>query len=345
MVNSGHGGDIYRNKIMYDFSANINPLGMPERVKKAASASADMWENYPDPLCEKLRENISGHENISPENILCGCGAADIIYRIVNALRPKKALIAEPTFSEYEKALNSAGCEIILYNLSEKNNFKLECDILDFISNDVDMFFLCTPNNPTGKLTDHEIIRKISLKCRKTKTLLALDMCFFDFTENSGYDIQELLKNGAVIIKAFTKIYAMAGLRLGYMLCYDTEFIKKAYLAGAEWSVSIPAQAAGEAAFEDKDFLRRTVDYISKERNFLYDGLNRLKIKYYKSDANFILLRSEKNLYKILMEKGILIRKCENFHGLTNEFYRIAVRTHEENLLLLETLERGLENG
>ncbi|MCM1524957.1 MAG: aminotransferase class I/II-fold pyridoxal phosphate-dependent enzyme, partial [Ruminococcus sp.] len=150
MVTSEHGGDIYRRQVLYDFSANVNPLGMPESARRAALSSELLWERYPDPLCGGLTERIAEHEGTDRENILCGCGAADIIYRIVNAVRPKKAVIAAPTFSEYERALRSAGCEIARYMLDGDNDFDLSPDFADIIDRNTDIVFLCTPNNPTG---------------------------------------------------------------------------------------------------------------------------------------------------------------------------------------------------
>ncbi|MCM1523483.1 MAG: aminotransferase class I/II-fold pyridoxal phosphate-dependent enzyme, partial [Ruminococcus sp.] len=197
----------------------------------------------------------------------------------------------------------------------------------------------------TGRLISRETVLAAAAECRRTNTVFVLDMCFADFAENTGYDPAELIGAGAVLIKAFTKIYAMAGLRLGYMLCGDRELIRRSALAGAEWSVSVPAQAAGAAAFEDKDFLRRTREYIAGEREYLYSGLDRLRVEYTKSDANFILLRSDLDLYGMLLERGILIRKCGNFYGLSDKYYRIAVRTRRENALLLEALERGISDG
>ena len=334
-----HGGDIFDKDILYDFSSNVNPLGMPENVRKILVSSVDLWEKYPDCKCRELIKKLSVYENISPENIVCGNGADDLIFRIKYALNPKKILICEPTFSEYERAFSDS--DIKKYILKEENNFNIQGDILNYI-NDVDMVIICSPNNPTGIIPDINIIKSIAEKCTEKNITLLFDECFLDFAENAeNLSIKNYLNKNTIVLKAFTKIYAMAGLRLGYALFGDSKTAEKIKNTGQFWSVSCPAQTAGIYALDEKNYIKNTVKYIKREREYLTENLRKYNIKVFDSSVNFILLKTDIPLYKILLKDKILIRK--DLSGLDDKFYRMAVRTHEENEYFINTIKKGLK--
>ncbi|MFA5658801.1 MAG: threonine-phosphate decarboxylase [Oscillospiraceae bacterium] len=346
MINYRHGGDVYSNIIDYDFSANINPLGLPENVRKTLFSSVDSFSAYPDPECRELVKAISCLENIPPEKILCGNGAADLIFRIVFAVKPSKALILSPTFSEYEKSLLSVGCEIEYHFLFEENHFRLDENILEKLTEDTDIFFLCNPNNPTGNIISPELLRLIIKKCAEQKILLIIDECFMDFVfDSEKLSAKNHLESGVVILKAFTKIYAMAGLRLGYIVCDNTAFLEKIRRFGQPWSVSTPAQLAGITAASELDYRQKTVRIIASEREFLISELTQLGLKAYPSKTNFLLFKSAVPLEEKLLKQRIAIRSCSNFSGLGDDFYRIAVRLHHENLVLMKAIEGIVKNG
>ncbi|MDD7184129.1 MAG: aminotransferase class I/II-fold pyridoxal phosphate-dependent enzyme [Oscillospiraceae bacterium] len=318
-----HGGNIYSDDTEYDFSANINPLGMPENVRKAILKSVDMCESYPEPYSERLVSAISEYENFPAENIVCGNGASDLIYRIISVIRPQKAFVEEPSFIEYEKALSE-------YN----------CKITSEFSHNADIVILGNPNNPTGLTLNTEIMKTISDICIKKNIYFLCDECFLDFVRDGrSKSIFNFMNNRVIILKAFTKIYAMAGLRLGYALFGDKELAEKVKYSGQCWNVSVPAQLAGIQALKETDYISRTVSFIETERRFLFKNLKRIGIKAYKSETNFILLYTEKPIDRLLAERKIKIRNCENFEGLGKNYYRIAVRTHRENEILIKALE------
>lgn len=343
MIKSEHGGDIFEREIVYDFSANLNPLGMPESVKNALQKSISEWEKYPDPFCRSLVKKLSERENFPPENIVCGNGAADLIFRIVRTVNPRKAVVCTPSFSEYSKALTQSGSEISAYFLSEKSGFALDEKILEMLDESVQMLILCTPNNPTGRTIDGELLRRICEKCEANDIVFLCDECFIGFTENAAHAEQFINPNVAVL-KAFTKIYAMAGLRLGYALFGDAELAEKVRRNGQFWSVSAPAQTAGEAALDEKNYLEKTLELEKKEREFLTENLRNFGFKVYPSEANFILFYTKLALDEMLLSEKILIRNCANFDGLEQGYFRIAVRSHEENSALVSAIERCL-NG
>lgn len=226
-----HGGDIYTasgKKNLADYSANINPLGLPQSVKKAIVKSIAGCADYPDPFCRRLTEKLAGFLAVPGEYIFFSNGAADVLFKLTLALRPKKALLLAPTFADYEKALRSVGCGIDYYLLQEENNFEPQSDILRQLTPDIDFVVICNPNNPTGKLINKELLTEIIEKCQKLNIKILIDECFMDFVaDENAYSMIEKLQsnNNLIILKAFTKTYAMPGLRLGYCLTADTDLL------------------------------------------------------------------------------------------------------------------------
>lgn len=335
-----HGGDIYTYEPQIDFSANINPLGPGRRVIEAMQRSIVEADHYPDVSCRKLRRCLMETEKVPIEYILCGNGAADLIFDLVLSEKPKKALLAIPSFSEYEQALQTVGCEIIYYRMKEEEEFQLQSDYLDCLTKDVDMIFLCSPNNPTGQMPDPELLSAILKRCHENQIRLVMDECFIDFTEHPEENsMKKYLKTKElVILKAFTKFYALPGIRLGYLLTSDLELLERMKISRQPWSVSVVAQAGGIASLKEKDLPDTVRSYIARERRYLTQEFTKLGIRYYPPAANYILFRSDIDLFGLLRKKGYLIRDCANYEGLSKGYYRIAVRRHTENKLLVKAL-------
>lgn len=347
-----HGGDIYsanNSNNIIDFSANINPLGMPSSVKKAIVDNIDKYNVYPDPLCRDLRKEIGKFEKLNSDFILCGNGAADIIFKIALYLRPKKALILAPTFSEYEEALNLVNCSISYYDLKEDNNFKIDINILNHIVKGIDIMFLCNPNNPTGIPLKKDIILKIIHKCKVNNTFLVVDECFVEFLEKEEeYTIKEYINSNdnVIILKAFTKIYAMAGLRLGYMLTSNLKVINGISKVGQPWSVSQVATVAGIAALKEELYVKETKKYIRENREYLKMELKKLGFKVFNSQANYIFFKcKDKGIEKYLKNKDILIRGCSNYVGLNESYFRIAIKSRNDNIKLIEAIRKFKEEN
>lgn len=348
MVKYTHGGDIYKydNKIL-DFSANINPLGMPDTAKNAIINGIDKYEAYPDYSSRQLRNALSNFYRCDADKIVCGNGAADLIFRICIALRPKKALIPSPTFSEYEEAAKISGGVVHNHILREQENFDVTIEIIEWIDKDTDMVFLCSPNNPTGRAVDLRIIEAILIKLQENKGILVLDQCFVHFLlDEDEYFAINLLKkyDNLIILGAFTKIFAMAGLRLGYALFGSKDIAGKIEDTLQPWAVSTVASEAGCAALS-RDFINKTKEYIKVQREFLINSLSDIGLKVFQSQANYILIKSDKNILNgdladEALKYGVIIRKCSNFRGLSSSFFRIAVRTEEENETLVEVFQK-----
>lgn len=337
-----HGGDVYRNPGILDFSANCNPYGMPKGVKEAVIQALDKAECYPDVKCDTLRRALAKEEEVPEEKIICGNGAADLIFGLVLARKPKKALLLAPTFAEYEQALSSVECEIVYVPLSEKEGFVPQENFINAITEDVDMVFFCNPNNPTGILAEREYVEKILQRCKKNNAFFVLDECFIDFIENpEDYTMKEYLQTYTdfFLLKAFTKKYAMAGIRLGYGFCSDKNTLENMQAVMQPWNVSVLAQEAGVAALKEKEYVKETFDKIKIEKEWLLGKLKELDICCYPSKANYIFFKGPLHLKEKCLKQGIAIRDCSNYPNLEEGFYRIAVRKREENERLTEVLE------
>ncbi len=339
-----HGGDIYHNRITLDFSVNVNPLGMPEQVKNAVINTADHLDKYPDPYCGPLREKLARTLHTDPDWILCGNGAAELIYQLIGALQPERTLLPVPSFADYETALKAEGHEPVHYELKREEGFLITDQILPSITEDVSLLMLCNPNNPTGRLIDRPLLERILERCRETGTWLFVDECFGDLTDTETPSLADMLKPGdrVFLLRAFTKIYAMAGLRLGYAVCPNRETVEKICLHSQPWNVSTVAQEAGIAALDCGEWAEKTRSLIREEKRYLVGELTALGISVLHSDANFLLLSGVPDLYEKLLKKGILIRNCDNYHGLMAGDCRIAVRTHEENKALIGAIREVL---
>jgi len=346
-----HGGDIYTNKNCMDFSANINFMGMPASVQRAAAEAVGASVFYPDPRCRELRCAIAAMEDVPVDYIFCGNGAVDVIFSLAQAVRPRRALLPVPSFHEYRQALDAAGCEIVSCPMREKDGFLLCEDFLNRITPDIQMIFLCNPNNPTGLLTEKEFLKQILRRCEAAGTWLVLDECFMDLTsEQERYSMLSCTADSdrLFVLKAFTKSFAMPGLRLGYGVCRNRKLLDRMEEVSPPWRVSVPAQAAGTAAAGvalETDYLSQSREIIRINREKMTTALRNMGFVVWESAANFIFFKGKSGLAEALRSRGILIRDCGNFEGLeensdnkNHAFYRTAVRSERENEMLLRNI-------
>lgn len=349
-----HGGNIYRlieGKIfsideVIDFSASINPLGVPEIVSEKIRENIKHLCHYPDPDSKHLTLEIARHYDINPHSIICGNGSTELIYLVVRALKPKKVLIPEPTFSEYERACKLSGClQVEYFKLEKKDDFDLNIDnfILSLTASNssmpFDMAFLCNPNNPTGRVIRKDDVLKIADAAKKLKCYLIIDEAFIDFTPAESV-VQEVQRNPyLIVLRSMTKFYGLSGLRIGYGIFPKAiEGLIKKYKE--PWTVNTLAQLAGITALNDIEYKERTFSLIKEEKDFLEKEFERLGIDYISSDVNFYLLRlnNAKKIILALRDKGILVRDCSNFRGLDSSYIRVAVKSNRDNMKLVKEL-------
>lgn len=413
-MNYVHGGDVYRRAVDLDYSVNINPLGMPPRACQAAKHGVDQSTAYPDWKVEKLRDAVVSFLNrkfaavassagtnadicvpsdgmradataaVAPEWISFGNGAADLIYRLMQVLRPQQVVVAAPAFAEYSVAAERVGAQVVPVYLSEADDFSftpaVEAAFIQAIERapSGSAVFLCNPNNPDGNVIRAEVLQRIAAVCEAHHSWLLVDECFLPFLRSEiHYSMVPSLRafEHLVILRAFTKIYGMPGLRLGYMLTAAQALTDAVRATMTPWEINLPAQLAGVAALEETKFVEKTRALIRAERAFLVQTLPTLpyveKVYVPVSDANFILFRTaltqpdcpegrvrnselklesdpcvsenrtvytshSVDLKSLLLDRGVLIRACGNYEGLDARYYRICVRTHEENLALIQ---------
>ena len=339
-----HGGDVYRHPDVIDFSSNMNPLGTPKALTDAVIDSMQRIAQYPDIRCERLIEALSVYEGVKKEQLICGNGAADLIFSLVQALRPKRALIQAPTFVEYAQALESVGCEVSYYD-STADGFRITQRYIDSLDATYDIAFLCNPNNPTGFLIEPEILNKVVDVCKKKEIFLIVDECFQDFVpETVQYSLKGRLGDSKklFLLKAFTKRYAMAGLRLGYGITDDAELLDRIGEITQPWNVSLPAQEAGLAALKETAYVQRGLHMVQTELAWLKEQFSVLGLKTYDSQANYLFFEGPEDLKERCLEHKILIRSCSNYVGLGKQHFRVAVRKHEDNVQLVNVLQKIL---
>ncbi len=349
-----HGGDVYSNpEVSLDYSINLNPFGMPDFVREAARESLVDCERYPDSSCRTLAGAAASFYDVERERLIFGNGAAELIFRIVQARKPRRAVLLAPTFGEYEAALESVGAKTVLFYLKEEDGFELRVDAyLEFLDRvRPELVFLCNPANPTGTVCESGGLGRILDFCRVCGILAVVDECFLDFVEDSeGLSAVPRVRRGEeqiFVLKALTKSFAMAGLRFGLGFSADGELLERMRRAGQPWSVSIPAEAAAGAVFADRTrslrYLLKTREFLKEERKCLGGGIAAAGGRIYGSGANFLFFRDALGrrplaLYEHFLTRGILIRSCADYHGLNGLYYRVCVRRHEENIRFLEVL-------
>ena len=377
-----HGGNIYKVfreknlKEIMDYSSNINPYGIPESLKKRITENLEVLERYPDPDYVELREKLAHLNRVDMSDIVLGNGATEIIFLFMKVINPKKILIVSPTFGEYERAVKateipgdivSLSCsgdnknienkeiEIEYFELKESDNFKLNIgNLKNELEKKYDLLIICNPNNPTGKFLKLAQTEEILKECNKYDTKLFIDEAFIEFLadgmKESIINTEENKKN-LFVIRAFTKFFAIPGLRLGYGMYFDKELEKKISEKKESWSVNNIAEMAGLTVLDDTEYIEKTLKWIAEEKVYMYKKLNEISgIKVYETEVNFITGKIDEKLFseglnvKILREKmleqGILIRDASNFKFLDERFFRLAIKDRESNDRVIEVLRR-----
>ena len=387
-----HGGNIYKVfrekniKEILDYSSNINPYGIPESLKKRITENLEVLERYPDPDYVELRQKLANLNKVNLSDIILGNGATEIIFLFMKVINPKKILIVSPTFGEYERAVKAVGTsrnsidlscsddnknienkeiEIEYFELKESDDFKLNIgNLKNQLEKKYDLLIICNPNNPTGKFLKLAQTEEILKECNKYDTKLFIDEAFIEFLadgmKESIINTEENKKN-LFVTRAFTKFFAIPGLRLGYGMYFDKELEQKISEKKEPWSVNNIAELAGLTVLDDTEYIEKTLKWITKEKIYMYEKLNEISgIKVYETEVNFITGKIDEKLFleglnvKILREKmleqGILIRDASNFKFLDERFFRLAIKDRASNdrvIKVLKEIFRGeeVENG
>ena len=345
-----HGGNVYRaseetgipvSKII-DFSASINPLGVPDSVLQAILENIKYLPHYPEPYAEQLSMRLARHLDIDPQTVLCGNGSTELIYLIARVLASRKVLVLAPTFSEYERACAiHRGTSCIRFALSRESGFKIDPEAFITAMTGCNIAFLCNPNNPTGRLLNRESVLAIAEAAKRLSCYLVVDEAFIDFMPEHSVVDEVAGYSHLIVLRSLTKFYALSGLRIGYGV-FPMALARQMKNHKEPWSINTLAQKAGIAAINDRRYGERTGAVIATEKKFIERELIFLGIEYIPSDVNYYLLRIEhaQEVALALRKIGILVRDCSNFPGLDGSYIRVAVRSQQENMALLKEFGR-----
>lgn len=354
-----HGGNIWGASVassippeeILDFSASINPFGAPDGVRAAIERvlKKGLASPYPDPESSALRSALAGFHGVRAPEVLPGNGSTEFIYLIPGVYRPKKALIAEPAFSEYRRALEGFGCGVESLVLREKDGFAFDPGrFADKVKKGFDLVVLANPANPTGALMEKAEVLEAAKICGKAGAALVVDEAFADFAEAGSIKRECTAMRHVVVLRSMTKFFSMAGLRLGFIVAHAST-VKRFSSFIPPWSVNTLASVAGAAALEDSGYIARTLRWAARERGALFKGLSSIgALKPYPGAANFLMAKitaplTATELKARLFGDRILIRDLSAFRGLGNRHFRVAVRKGRENSLLMDALRRVFE--
>ena len=345
-----HGGkNSFKNKDnskIIDFSSNINPNGMPLSVKISIHKNLKDIQNYPDNSSSDFISNLSKYTKLKKSNLIAGNGAIEILYNFCFAFLSEKTkvLMPIPTFQEYETAAKLHNCPILFFK-----TMNLSKDLSSFILQipKKGCIFLCNPNNPTGELLNKKQMLSIIKSAKKHSSFVFVDECFIELVPDFDESVLSYVKkyDNLFVLRSLTKSFGFPGLRIGYAAA-NYQIINILQKIKIPWSVNILAQKSAQIAIQNKNHLRKSNSIIKTELCYLMKNLSKLNgIECYNSFTNFILIKTKYDSTKIqqkLLKQKILIRDCKNFRGLTNQFFRIAVRSHKDNIKLVKALENIL---
>ncbi|RCX17562.1 L-threonine O-3-phosphate decarboxylase [Anaerobacterium chartisolvens] len=356
-----HGGNIYEAAREYgippdsilDFSASINPLGVPKAIKDVIASNVNSLSSYPDPECTGLKECISNYLGVCGSRIIVGNGALEVIFLLFEALRPKRVLIPSPTFSEYEAAAARYGTEAVYFELRRKEGFRLNVDaLIESLNDGTDAILLCNPNNPTSVLYErNELVSLIKYASRRGINVI-IDEAFIELTASGNKSSMVHYVNeydNLFIIRAFTKVFAVPGLRLGYGIG-NAGLIKKMWDSKLPWSVNLFAGDIGSVLKDEDGYLNRTAKWLGEETGSFYTGLCGIEgLEAFAPSSNFILVRirgtnfTAQRLKHEMLLRGILIRDASSFRFLDSSYFRLAVKDRESNARAVEALGQILQ--
>ena len=341
-----HGGRLLEfsksGKKYIDFSASINPYGIDPNLKDILKESIDILVHYPNQDYSEIKALISRKHDVIEESIYLGNGANSIIFRLFSIFdKELNICIPTPSFETYRLAAESVSANIVYYDM---NRFKITNEIFDILSDNIDVLVLTNPNNPTGYLIEEELLQRLLEYCKAENIFVLLDECFLEFVEDGEKysQISNLSKyTNLAILRSLTKLYAFPGLRFGYLLTENKKIIENLKKITPSWDINTLALEA--AKFSLTQDMSQVVLKIQKEKSILLKNLESVGIEVFDSKANFLLCRYKKNLSNALLNQGVIVRDCSDYRGMDDTYFRVAVRTNSDNMILFENIKELIE--
>jgi len=354
-----HGGNIYAVARetgrspghLVDFSASINPLGPSRRALRAIISGLRFAAHYPDPDCTVLREALAGRHAVRPEQVLIGNGSSELIALLPRSLSISCGLVIGPTFSEYARAIDLHGATVIPLSANRNERYrppvKEAIEVLRRPSAAIDAVFLCHPNSPTGQAVDSDDVCALVEAANRRRAWAIIDETFVEYCEERSVLSRLAAFSRMIVLRSFTKFYALPGLRIGYAAGHE-DVMRRIRALLPPWSVNTPAQHAALASLEDIPYARRSRSFMERERPRLMQALAAIPgVTVYPAAANFLLVelpcgsRTGRIIHH-LREKGLLVRDCSSVSGISEGTIRIAVRSAAENLRLVRALQQAI---
>ena len=353
-----HGSDIEKIRACYhikkeaivNFAGNVNPLGLPASVKEAVATHADLFSSYPDREYLSLRNVLSNYCDVPADYILPGNGSSELIALLIEARAPKHTLILGPTYSEYSRELTFSGSTQDYYHLQETSDFRPDLDdLFHTLSDGYDFLIICNPNNPTSSAIFRDELKELLAFCKRKNIFVMIDETYVEFAPDiSAITAVPLTKqfSNLMVLRGVSKFYAAPGMRFGYGITGNSEFLKTMREKQIPWSLNSLGAFAGEMLFQDHDYYQQTRNLILSERQKMYETIKKLPtFKIYPAYANFLLVKILKDgitsfdVFERCIQKGLMIRDCSSFQCLEGEYVRFCIQMPEENQRLLDLLQ------
>ena len=354
-----HGSDIekvcehygLKKDDIVNFGANVNPLGLSEQVKKALAAHLDLLSSYPDRSYTSLRNILSTYCQIPADFILPGNGSSELISLLIEERRPKHTMILGPTYSEYSRELGFSDSTIDCFYLKPEQDFQLSVEelCLALAKKQIDFLILCNPNNPTSSVIFRDELKELLAFCKRKNIFVMIDETYVEFAPDiSAITAVPLTKqfSNLMVLRGVSKFYAAPGMRFGYGITGNSEFLKTMREKQIPWSLNSLGAFAGEMLFQDHDYYQQTRNLILSERQKMYETIKKLPtFKIYPAYANFLLVKILKDgvtsfdVFERCIQKGLMIRDCSSFQCLEGEYVRFCIQMPEENQRLLDLLQ------
>ena len=355
-----HGSDLEKIEEIYgipkeeiiSYSDNVNPLGISQELKDSLSEHLDAITSYPDREYTELRGTIAEYAGCDSGHIVVGNGSTELISLAIRVLQPQKALLPEPTYSEYEREISLAGGTMERCRIRSEAGFRLNADELkDWLSPEYDLLILCNPNNPTSQAVSREDMQTLLAACRKEGIFVMVDETYVEFAGEDVSSVPLTQEYGnLLVLRGTSKFFSAPGLRLGYAVTGNAHLLEGMRALQNPWTISSLAEMAGRLMFRDEGYIRKTRELITSERARVCGILRTWdSVEIYEPQANFVLVHILKegftasDLFDFCIRRGLMIRNCATFDYLDESYFRFCFRMPEDNDRLLKTLkEAGL---
>lgn len=356
-----HGSDIEQIENYYGipketivkFGANVNPLGLSDSVRETLAGHLDVITSYPDREYRSLRKTIADYCGVDMDYVVTGNGSTELISLLISQRKARHALVIGPTYSEYERELSLTGGHISSFCLPESRDFHLDVkELADTMPDDVDFLILCNPNNPTSSALEQTDLRVLLSVCRNRGIFVMIDETYVEFAPSvdaiTAMPYVASFDN-LMIIRGVSKFFAAPGLRLGYGVTSNREFLETLKKFQNPWSLNSIGALAGELMLQDRDYIDKTRQLICSERTRCLRTLSTFRYaKVYPAYGNFILVRILKEgltsfeVFEAAIRQGMMIRDCSSFEELPGEYIRFCIMNPEDNTRLLACLSELL---